>query len=81
MFKPLNDRVLVRPDEVKEESYSGIIVPKDKNEKASSGIVQMDGNSVKAGDHILFSAFGFDEAEINKKTFYLVSEASILGIF
>jgi len=36
---------------------------------------------VKVGDRVVFSKYGFDELKFENKEYFIVSEASILGIF
>jgi chaperonin GroES len=76
-------------------SMSGIIIPDTaKKEVPEQGIVIAVGNGklnedgtkrnpveVKVGDKIIFSKYGFDEVKIDNKQYYIVGEASILGIF
>lgn len=76
-------------------SPSGIIIPETaKKEKPEQGIVIAVGTGkwnedadkripaeVKVGDKIVFSKYGFDDIKIDNKDYYIVSEASILGIF
>lgn len=94
-FKPLGDRVLVRPEEMADEkSPSGIIIPDTaQKEKPETGIVVAVGPgkpgddneiipvSVKVGDKVMFSKYGFDEITINDVEYYVISESSILGTF
>ena len=37
--------------------------------------------TVKVGDKVLFSKYGYDEVKIENKEYFIVSEQSILGIF
>lgn len=76
-------------------SASGIIIPDSaKKEKPEQGIVIAVGNGkwnedgdkriameVKVGDKVIFSKYGFDEVKIAGKEYFIVGEASILGIF
>ena len=76
-------------------SVSGIIIPDSaKKEKPEQGIViaagpgkyDEDGEKripldVKVGDRIVFSKYGFDEVKFDGKEYFIVNEASILGIF
>jgi len=78
-FTPLNNRILVKPDTISNETESGILLG-EVNEKPASGTVVVGGELVKKGDSILFSKFGFDETEIDKEIYYVVSEANVLGI-
>lgn len=82
-------------DELGTVSASGIIIPDSaKKEKPEQGIIiavgpgKRDENSdkripleVKEGDRIIFSKYGYDEVKIDKDEYFIVSEASILGIF
>lgn len=81
MFKPLNNRLLVRPDPIDNTTASGIIVATSKEEKACTGVV-LQGNTVVSSDQrIVFSAFGWDEVTIDGELLYLVSDTALLGIF
>lgn len=76
-------------------SPSGIIIPDTaKKEKPEQGVViavgtgkwDEDGEKripmeVKVGDRIIFSKYGYDEVQIEKKDYFIVGEGSILGIF
>lgn len=79
MFKPLNNRILVKPDEVPNETDSGIMLG-DSKEKPVTGTVVVGNYLLKEGDKILFSKFGFDETEIENVVYYVVSETNVLGI-
>ncbi len=76
-------------------SASGIIIPETaKKEKPEQGVViavgagkwDEDGEKripleVKVGDKVIFSKYGYDEVKVNNIEYFIVSEASILGIF
>ncbi len=76
-------------------SPSGIIIPETaKKEKPEQGIVIAVGAGkwdedgvkripmeVKVGDKVVFSKYGYDEIKFENKEYFIVSEASILGIF
>ena len=93
-IRPLGDRVVVRPeDSADEKSPSGIIIPDTaRKEKPERGIVVATGPgkrgddnevipvSVKVGDTVMFSKYGFDEVKIDEKDYYIVSESNILAI-
>jgi len=79
MFKPLNNRILVKPDEIAKETESGILLG-DSNEKPVRGEVIVGNDIVKKGDNIFFSKFGFDEVNIDGDIYYVVAEHNILGI-
>lgn len=82
-------------EEMGTASPSGIIIPDSaKKEKPEQGVIlavgpgkfDEDGEKripldVKVGDHIVFSKYGYDELKVDGKEFYIVNEASILGVF
>jgi chaperonin GroES len=89
---PMGDRVLVKPMPKDEVSASGIIIPDSaKQEAPSKGTVVAvgpgrydDGElvpmTVKAGDTILFSKYGFDEVKVDGQEYYILSESSVLAV-
>lgn len=92
-IQPLADRVVVRP--FAEESSlrpSGIYIPETaEKERPSQGTVvaagpgaHQDGDlipmSVKVGDVVMFSKYGYDEVKVAGEEYYIVKEENILGI-
>jgi chaperonin GroES len=91
--KPLADRVVVRPEAKEEKKLpSGIIIPEtaDKERPSKGTVVAVgagkmeDGKlvpvSVKVGDEVLFSKYGYDEIKIDGVEYYILSESSVLAI-
>jgi chaperonin GroES len=95
-IKPLGDKVLIKAlsaDETEKKSKSGIIIPdtisKEKPEQGkviAVGAGKYDDNgklipmSVKVGDRVLFSKYGYDEVKMDGEEFLIVSENQILAI-
>lgn len=91
-IQPLHDRVVVKPATREEVSASGIIIPDTANrEKPERGTVVAVGNgkyedgalvpmTVKVGNTVLFSKYGYDEVKINDEEYFILSESSILAI-
>jgi len=90
--KPLNDRVLVKRIEEKEQKRGGIIIPDTAKEKpmegkviaVGSGKLEKDGKrtalEVKAGDRILFGKYAGQEIKIDDEEHVILREEEILGI-
>lgn len=92
--QPLGDRIVVKPIEAMDErSPSGIIIPDSaRKEKPERGIVVAVGvgkrnergdvlaMSIKVGDTVMFSKYGYDEVKIDEEEYYIVSEPNILAI-
>jgi len=91
---PLGDRIVVKPVEKEGEKKlaSGIIIPEsvDKEKPAQGTVLAVgagkyeDGKrvppSVKVGDKVIFSKYGYDEVKIDGEEYYILSESNILGI-
>lgn len=95
-IQPLGDRVLLKPltaEELGTRSVSGIIIPEtiDKEKSEQGRVIAVgpgkrddNGNtvpmSVKPGDRVMFSKYGFDEVKQNGEEYYIVSESNILAV-
>lgn len=91
---PLGSRVLVEPEEktIKEKTDSGIFIPETgSNERPEQGKVVRVGEgsyengkliplSVKIGDKIIFSKYGYDEVKSEDKKYFLIKEENILAV-
>lgn len=92
MFKPLGDRILVKPLEAEEVTKFGIILPDTATkEKPQEGKVMAVGTGkyvgeklipleVKVGQTVMFAKYGPTEIKINDQELFVLSESDILGI-
>ena len=80
-IKPLNNRILVKPEKGEKTTISGLIIPDLEKEKPVIGSVVVGNKEIKAGDTIVFSKFGYDELDLDGEAYYFVSEFNILGVF
>ena len=91
---PLGDRVLVRPvsqEDIK-TTASGIIIPDTvSKEKPEQGTVIAIGEgrwddgkkipvSVKVGDKVVFSRYGYEEIKYEGEEYYILKEENILAV-
>ncbi len=91
-LKPLDDRVVVKPQEAEEITAGGIVLPEAAKEKPMMGKVISvgpgkttdDGKrakmSVKKNDVVLYGKYGGSEVEIDGKEYKILRESEILGI-
>ncbi len=90
---PLFDRVLVKTLSKDEKTASGIIIPDtiDKETPQQGEIVAVgEGRfdrrgkriplSVRVGDNVYFSKYGYDEITIDDKDYLIIKEDNILAI-
>ncbi len=91
-FRPLHDRVVVRPLEAEEKSKGGIIIPDTAREKPQEGEIVAAGPGardesgklipldVQAGDRILFGKWSGTEVRIDGQEFLIMEESDLLGV-
>ncbi len=89
-FKPLSDRVLVKPDSAEEKTESGIIIPDTAKEKPQRGTVVSVGPgkvengqkvdmTVKEGDKVLYGKYAGTEITLDGDEYMIMRENDILG--
>jgi len=91
-IKPLDDRVLIKPDEAETKTKSGIFLPEGAKEKPMSGkVVAMgpgkladDGSraamTVKKGETVVYGKYSGTEVEIDGVEHKIIAESELLGI-
>ena len=91
-IKPLQDRILIRRLDSKEEMRGGIVIPDTAKEKPQEGEVVAVGDgkvlddgqkqemTVKVGDRILFGKYGGTEVTIEEEELLIMREDEVLGI-
>jgi len=82
---PLNDKVLVKRLQPREESQGGILIPTDAREKPLYGVVRAVGIKVeepalKTNVMILFGKYTGIEVKVGTEDLLLLREEEILGI-
>ena len=87
-LKPLQDRVVVQRLDEETKTAGGIIIPDTAKEKPLRGTVVAAGEgkkdeplTVKVGDSVLFGQYSGTEIKVDGKTFLIMREADIYGIF
>jgi chaperonin GroES len=85
--KPLADRVLVKPADVKQKTAAGIIIPDTAKEKPMKGEVIAVGTgkkdepmSVKIGDVVLYGKYSGTEITVDETEYLIMRESDIYAI-
>ena len=85
-FKPIADRVLVKPAAAEETTKGGIIIPDTAKEKPQRGTVISVGNgkkdepmTVKPGDTVLYGKYAGTEINLENEEYLIMRESDILG--
>ena len=91
-IKPLEDRILVRPEEGEETTVSGIVIPDTAKEKPQEGTVLAVGPGkrsdtgdlipmdVKEGDRVVYSKYGGTEIKLDGEDLLILSARDVLAI-
>ena len=91
-IKPLEDRVLVKPDEAEEKTSGGIILPETAKKKPHEGTIIAVGPGkinkngikitmeVKVGDKILYGKYSGAKVIIDGTEHLIMKESDILAV-
>lgn len=92
-LKPLEDRIVVRPDQAEETTVSGLVIPDSAKEKPQQGEVLAVGPGrvgddnervemeVSVGDSVLYSKYGGTEISVDGEDLLILSARDILAKF
>jgi chaperonin GroES len=92
-LKPLDDRIVVKPNEAEERTASGLVIPDTAKEKPQQGSVLAVGPGkrsetsgelipldVKVGDTVLYSKYGGTEVTIDGEDLLVLSARDVLAV-
>ena len=92
-LKPLDDRIVVRPNEAEERTASGLVIPDTAKEKPQQGTVLAVGPGrwsddkgahtpldVKVGDTVLYSKYGGTEVSVQGEDLLILTSRDVLAI-
>ena len=92
-LKPLDDRIVVKPNDAEERTASGLVIPDTAMEKPQQGSVLAVGPGkrsdqsgelipmdVKAGDTVLYSKYGGTEVTVDGDDLLVLSARDVLAI-
>ena len=91
-LKPLDDNVVVKPQEAEAVTAGGIVLPESAKEKPLMGKVVAIGTgklldsgkrgtmSVKKNDVVLYGKYGGSDVEVDGTEYKILRESEILGI-
>ncbi len=92
-LKPLDDRIVVRPNEAEQTTVSGLVIPDTAKEKPQQGEVLAVGPGrrseqtgeiipldVKVGDTVVYSKYGGTELTVEGEDVLILSSRDVLAI-
>ena len=91
-LQPLDDRIVVRPNEAEEKTASGLVIPDTAKEKPQQGEVLAVGPGrrsdttgelipldIKVGDTVLYSKYGGTEVTVDGEDLLVLSSRDVLA--
>ena len=90
-LRPLDDRIVVEPQEAEAKTAGGILLPDTAKEKPQQGKVSAAGPgklgengqrlamSVKVGDTVLYGKYSGSDVEVAGKEIKILRESELLG--
>jgi chaperonin GroES len=92
-LRPLDDRIVVRPNEAEQTTVSGIVIPDTAKEKPQQGEVLAVGPGrrseqtgevipldVKVGDTVVYSKYGGTEITVDGEDLLILQGRDVLAI-
>jgi len=92
-LKPLDDRIVVKPNEAEERTASGLVIPDTAKEKPQQGTVLAVGPGrwsddegehfpldINVGDVVLYSKYGGTEVTIDGADLLILNSRDVLAI-
>ena len=92
-LRPLDDRIVVRPNEAEQTTVSGLVIPDTAKEKPQQGEVLAVGPGrrseqtgeiipldVKVGDTVVYSKYGGTEITVDGDDLLILSSRDVLAI-
>ena len=90
-IKPLEDRIVVQPNDAEQTTASGIVIPDTAKEKPQEGTVLAVGPGrfedgqripldIKEGDVVLYSKYGGTEVKYAGEEYLVLSARDVLAI-
>ena len=92
-LKPLDDRIVVKPNEAETQTASGLVIPDTAKEKPQQGSVLAVGPGkrsdtsgelipldIKVGDTVLYSKYGGTEVTVNGDDLLVLNARDVLAV-
>jgi chaperonin GroES len=92
-LKPLDDRIVVRPNEAETQTASGLVIPDTAKEKPQQGEVLAVGpgkraestgelipTDIKVGDIVLYSKYGGTEIAVDGEDLLVLNGRDVLAV-
>lgn len=91
-FRPLHDRVMVKPIEQEEKTKGGIIIPDTAKERPMQGEIvavgpgarddsgKVNALDVKVGDTVMYGKWSGTEVKMDGQDYLIMRESDLMGV-
>jgi chaperonin GroES len=92
-LKPLDDRIVVKPNDAEEKTASGLVIPDTAKEKPQQGEVRAVGPGrrseqsgdvipldIQVGDTVVYSKYGGTEITVDGEDLLILTSRDVLAI-
>jgi chaperonin GroES len=92
-LKPLDDRIVVKPNDAEEKTASGLVIPDTAKEKPQQGEVKAVGPGrrseqsgdlipldIQVGDTVVYSKYGGTEITVDGEDLLILTSRDVLAI-
>ena len=81
-IRPLNMRVVIKPEEAEETTASGLYIPDSAKEKPQQGTVVAISKitSLKVGESVIYGKFTGTEVDIDGEKYLILKESDIFAV-
>lgn len=81
-LRPMNGRIVVRPDAAVEKTVGGIVLPASTQERPAQGdvVAVAEGSQVKVGEKVGYARFVGIEYQADGVDYLLLGEEDLVGV-
>ena len=83
-FKPLGDRVLIKPIEADSKTKSGIVIPDAAKERPLEGVVVSVGDHkdliLNIGDKVIYGRYVGSEVILEKESYIVMRQSDVYSV-
>ena len=84
-LRPLQDRILLKPEKAESKTASGIIIPETAQEKTQqAGVVAVGDDKekikVKVGERVIYDKYAGNQVKIDGEEYLVVKAADVIAV-
>lgn len=83
MVKPIHEYILIKPEDAKVQTESGLVIPTEEGKKTEiAEVLEVSDQveTIKKGDRILFKSYSTDEVVVDKESHIFIKLEDVIAI-